>query len=349
MKTCPFCKAEIAENARFCLYCMTSLEEKEKIQIAINNKRWMFFLTTALVFMCILITVLVIVGKNSHLDSSSHTSSSDNLSSNSSTTNFEVTSTDDFENSIVQNSINSHISSVSPPSNSNITPSVNSANSTNSNSNPSNTSNSNTSSKDNTYPFTYILKNGEIHIVKGNENLSGALNIPNTIDGYPVTRILLYAFSGNTKITSLTIPKNVTYIEDSAFSNCKNLAVVNFSEGLKTIDNYVFQGCKIKHLNLPNSVINIYDQSFSYCQSLTTVILPDNLETIRFGLFEGCINLTTITLPKKLKSISDAAFLDCKKLTTVYYPGNETDKNKIYYLDETKPLANATWYYEIER
>ena len=31
MKHCPFCKAEIEDNARFCLYCMRSLEEKKTV------------------------------------------------------------------------------------------------------------------------------------------------------------------------------------------------------------------------------------------------------------------------------------------------------------------------------
>ena len=31
MKICPNCKAELDENARFCLRCMTSLEEKQEI------------------------------------------------------------------------------------------------------------------------------------------------------------------------------------------------------------------------------------------------------------------------------------------------------------------------------
>lgn len=43
MKKCPYCKADIEDDARFCLYCMTSLDEKEKIPEPKykNKRRWL--------------------------------------------------------------------------------------------------------------------------------------------------------------------------------------------------------------------------------------------------------------------------------------------------------------------
>ena len=63
MKKCPKCKAEIEENARFCLYCMTSFEEKQPV-LAPNqekNKRWLYILAAVLVFVLILCFTFIFV------------------------------------------------------------------------------------------------------------------------------------------------------------------------------------------------------------------------------------------------------------------------------------------------
>lgn len=50
MKKCPVCGAELEENARFCLYCMTPLEEKQKITFPKSKRaRWLVILAAVLV------------------------------------------------------------------------------------------------------------------------------------------------------------------------------------------------------------------------------------------------------------------------------------------------------------
>lgn len=44
MKKCPFCQADIEDNARFCVFCMSSLQEKQKIEAKIKPKsKWPIF------------------------------------------------------------------------------------------------------------------------------------------------------------------------------------------------------------------------------------------------------------------------------------------------------------------
>ncbi len=53
---CPYCKADIEENARFCFYCMTSLEEKETVKTPVFQKKYRAVAIAAL------FAVLLIVG-----------------------------------------------------------------------------------------------------------------------------------------------------------------------------------------------------------------------------------------------------------------------------------------------
>lgn len=59
MKTCPHCQAKIEENARFCLYCMTSLDEKQRCAtLRKRYVRWQGALAAVLAFVLALGTVL---------------------------------------------------------------------------------------------------------------------------------------------------------------------------------------------------------------------------------------------------------------------------------------------------
>lgn len=65
MKKCPFCHADIEDNARFCVFCMSSLQEKEKIENQPkNNQRWLYILSTFLLLVLIFIITIFALSKN---------------------------------------------------------------------------------------------------------------------------------------------------------------------------------------------------------------------------------------------------------------------------------------------
>lgn len=117
--------------------------------------------------------------------------------------------------------------------------------------------------------FDYTIQNGEI-IITGYKGTGGEVEIPSTIDGYPVTEIGGYTFSnlsniwkvtipdtvkkiGNaafmaTSITDITIPASVQEISFSAFARCPSLKAVTILGRTTVIDDYAFQGTMLMRM-----------------------------------------------------------------------------------------------------
>src|SRR5271154_1608271 len=74
--------------------------------------------------------------------------------------------------------------------------------------------------------FTYTTNSdGVTATITGDTNIpaNGAVNIPSTINGLPVTSIGSDAFENNQIVNSVTISNGVTSIGAAAFSFCPNL------------------------------------------------------------------------------------------------------------------------------
>jgi len=76
--------------------------------------------------------------------------------------------------------------------------------------------------------FNYTTDNGTITIT-GYTGPGGAVAIPDTINGLPVTSIGYFAFARAT-LTSVTIPNSVTSIGHSAFRVCRSLTSVTIPQ-----------------------------------------------------------------------------------------------------------------------
>ena len=123
--------------------------------------------------------------------------------------------------------------------------------------------------------FNYETNNGAI-TVTGYTGPGGEVDIPDTIEGLPVTTIGRNAFSGSTRLTSITIPNNVTSIGDWAFSDCTGLTSIT----------------------IPNNVTSIGDWAFSDCTSLTAVHFQGNAPVNSTGTeFAGADQVIVYYLP----------------------------------------------------
>ena len=109
--------------------------------------------------------------------------------------------------------------------------------------------------------FHYQLQDGKATLT-GYEGASPLVNIPSTLDGYPVVAIGDRAFEGTTPV-AIMIPDGVTSIGWFAFYGCSGLTDVTIPASVTSIGYAVFDGCP--HVTLicePDSYAEQYAESF---------------------------------------------------------------------------------------
>ncbi len=149
------------------------------------------------------------------------------------------------------------------------------------------------------------------------------------------------AFANNENLSNVTIGKNVSYIDQWAFSDTAwydNIAEQNKPvivgdgcllyggrmDGKVVIPNNVKTivygsielGDNVTEVVFPNSVTSIDLSMFSNLNKLRSITLGKNVTKIE-GVLYGCDNFTTINIPDSVKEIGMGAFWSCSNLTNV--------------------------------
>ena len=151
------------------------------------------------------------------------------------------------------------------------------------------------------------------------------MDIPASIEGYPVTSIGNKAFQSCTSLTSVNIPSSVTSIGYRTFYDCKSLTSVNIPYSVTSIGDEAFWGCtSLTSVNIPSSISYIEESAFCNCTSLTSVNIPSSVTSIGYRAFAGCTSLTSVNIPSSVTSIGDYVFSRCTSLTSVSIPSSVT-------------------------
>lgn len=275
MKKCPFCKAEIDDDSRFCLFCMTSLESKNEIKSVINSdKKWPLFLIAAfLIIVIITVCFFALKSRQNDNDSAFHSSlpvnspvhDGDSSSGQSSNSSNSISST---PSNISQggNSYNSEDNPHKPDknnsggNNSGNNSSSNSISSTNPSSSDNNSSNdktdnssSNLSSSDSSYQDAPTVSSGYIYrAAKTGDDYSSYATIPE--NAIVITKVTAPSSNGVYNIPSTIDGKPVIAIMDNAFG------ASNIKDTVKTVI-------------IPASIKTIWAYGFFYCNNLTDIYI----------------------------------------------------------------------------
>jgi len=190
------------------------------------------------------------------------------------------------------------------------------------------------------------------------------------------------AFSGCTKLSTVSFPNELEAIGGGAFENCTSLLSVDLSK-TKILDwvkltsttgwglgNGMFAGCTVlKDVKLPTGITKIPDTMFVGCIALKdlSMISFENITLIDESAFKDCISITDVKFSPNLTTINASAFENCSKLTDVVFPpscitindkafsatavktidlsGIETIGKSVFYNCEqlTKAIINPKW------
>ena len=133
------------------------------------------------------------------------------------------------------------------------------------------------------------------------------------------------SFANQKSITNIDFLSNdtLTEIEDSAFSNCELLQIINLPNSVAKINTNVFENCKsLKSIHFSSNLESLGNNCFQRCSKLNEVTFEDvdNELTIGNSCFVECSSLTNIKLPYGLISIGSECFTQCTKLNNIEIP-----------------------------
>ena len=105
--------------------------------------------------------------------------------------------------------------------------------------------------------LTYEIIGDEVTITDCDEAASGALAVPATIEGKPVTAIGASAFRYCRSVTAINLPDSVASIGDYAFYYCGSLTGITIPAGVTSIGSSVFRSCGLlENITIPAGVTN---------------------------------------------------------------------------------------------
>src|SRR6266566_4307113 len=155
--------------------------------------------------------------------------------------------------------------------------------------------------------FSYVTNNGSI-VITAYSGPGGAVTIPSSINGLPVTGIGSSVFKQNFSLTSVMIPNTVTSIGNNAFDSCILLTRITVPDSVTNIGTRAFQVCfNVTNVIMGNGLISIGDSAFYNLDGLTDLVFGTNLTSIGGHAFESC-GLRSIKVPDSVTSMGGAVF-----------------------------------------
>ncbi len=166
---------------------------------------------------------------------------------------------------------------------------------------------------------------------------NGEVQIPATYADGAVVAIGERVFSGNQKITEVTVPASVEEICDYAFSSCYELTTVRFESGSRLTEigvNAFFNTEKLNAINLPETLLSIGDCAFKDCLDLTQIVVPSSVT----GIGQDALDCTYY------RNLTETGVIYFGKVAYGFKPSAEQALTAITVKDGTVGIAGKAFY-----
>lgn len=212
----------------------------------------------------------------------------------------------------------------------------------------------------------------------GSKMTYGSVVIPETYNGFPVTKIAKQGFWCEKGPSAVYIPKTIKGIADKAFEcSGSNLTSIDVSpdnpkyssrrgmlfnkdmtelircpkgkrsqiwlpDDILTLRDHSFYECSLAGLNkLPDSLTTIGDSAFELVTKMpSTFVVPDNVTEIGKNAFAGA-PISELVLGNSLQTIGEYAFAQCTDLTHLEIPSS-VKSIEAGTFDSCRSLKNVT-------
>lgn len=202
--------------------------------------------------------------------------------------------------------------------------------------------------------YTYRLLSENEAEITGYLGTETELELPDEIEGIPVTSIGEGAFTRMDDLESIIIPEGVLSLSDFVFAESTSIRSISLPEGLLYMGKLVFQGCiNLEQITLPASLVRVGWNPFDRCDKLESVaiseanpffhteegvlydsknnslvtypagrqakefVIPENIEEIGFAAFSENKWLHEVSLHENLTVINGNPFCGCTGLQNI--------------------------------
>ncbi|MDB4652171.1 leucine-rich repeat protein, partial [Verrucomicrobia bacterium] len=171
--------------------------------------------------------------------------------------------------------------------------------------------------------LTFEETDSNVKVIDCKKSVFGALNIPKTYNGKPVTTIEQHAFEDCNNLASVILPDGIKTIGTAAFGKCINLTSVTIPDSVTSISNWAFYECAhLKSVSIGSGVTSIGSYAFSLCYRLKNLTIGSSVTSIGQFAFARCFSLTSISIPESVNSIGYLTFNLCSQIKSITFEGN---------------------------